>query len=424
MPEMNDKSRQRQGLRSDRRQLLHILSFAALGAVLQPHWLLHAQEKGANHTTDMNKRLVTLFLCGDVMTGRGIDQILPHPADPRLYEQGVKDARVYVELAERLNGSIARPVDFAYIWGDALAELERRAPDVRIINLETAVTTSEAYWPKGINYRMHPANIPCLTVAAVDCCVLANNHVLDWGPAGLEETLATLTKAGLKYAGADRTLDKAQAPAVIDVPSRGRVVVLSFGTESSGIGRDWGATADRPGVNLLSNLSDVTVSAIAEQVQRVKQAGDVVVASIHWGGNWGYTIGRKQRQFAHALIDAAGIDVVHGHSSHHVKGIEVYKERPIIYGCGDFLNDYEGISGYEAYRDDLGLMYFPSLDPANGRLQRFDMTPTRIRNLRINRASRKEAQWLADVLNRESKPLGTRVSLDEENRLALHWSGR
>ncbi len=68
---------------------------------------------------------VTLFVCGDVMTGRGIDQILPHPSPPQLQESYVRDAREYVELAEQVNGPIVRPVDFRYIWGDALAELDR-----------------------------------------------------------------------------------------------------------------------------------------------------------------------------------------------------------------------------------------------------------------------------------------------------------
>jgi len=124
------------------------------------------------------------------------------------------------------------------------------------------------------------------------------------------------------------------------------------------------------------------------------------------------------------LIDAAAIDVVHGHSSHHVKGIEVYKDRPIMYGCGDFLTDYEGIRGYEEYRDDLGLMYFPALDPASGGLLRLGMSPTRLKNLRVNHASRQEAQWLADVLNREGQALGARITLDEGNRLTLHWNTR
>lgn len=128
---------------------------------------------------------VTLFLCGDVMTGRGIDQILPHPAEPHLYEPYMRSALGYLEIAEQATGQIERPADFAYIWGDALGELERARPEARIVNLETAVTVAEDAWPdKGINYRMNPANVRCLLAAGIDCCVLANNHVLDWATAG------------------------------------------------------------------------------------------------------------------------------------------------------------------------------------------------------------------------------------------------
>jgi poly-gamma-glutamate synthesis protein (capsule biosynthesis protein) len=197
------------------------------------------------------------------------------------------------------------------------------------------------------------------------------------------------------------------------------VILFSFGMETSGIGWDWGATAHHPGVNLLHDLSIATVRNIAQQVQRIKRAGDIVIASIHWGGNWGYAIPDDQQQFAHALIDDASVDLIHGHSSHHIKGIEVYKNHLILYGCGDLLNDYEGIGGYEEYRDELGLMYFPTLNPVDGKLLRLEMTPTRRRKMRINRASHEEAQWLADVLNRESKTVGANVTLDENNRLVL-----
>src|SRR5438874_7861304 len=112
-----------------------------------------------------------LFLCGDVMTGRGIDQVLPHPGNPVLYESWVRDARDYVRLAEAANGPIPKPVAFDYIWGDALQELERTGTDLRIINLETSITRREAPWPgKGIHYRMHPENIGCLTAARINCC--------------------------------------------------------------------------------------------------------------------------------------------------------------------------------------------------------------------------------------------------------------
>jgi poly-gamma-glutamate synthesis protein (capsule biosynthesis protein) len=333
----------------------------------------------------------------------------------------MRSAVGYVELAEEVNGPIPKPVDFSYIWGEALEALERRAPDVRIINLETAVTTSETWEEKGINYRMHPENIPCLTTAQIDCAVLANNHVLDWGEAGLVETLETLQRAKIKTAGAGRNIDEAQAPAIIDVPGKGRVVVFGFGSESSGVPWRWAAMRGRPGVNLLEDLSEKTVWQIAERVRRVKRAGDIVVASIHWGGNWGYDIPLGQIEFAHRLVDDAGIDVVHGHSSHHPKGIEVYEERPILYGCGDFLTDYEGIQGYEAFRDDLALIYLVTIDRSSGKLVRFETIPFQMKRFRLHRASNEDAAWLEEMFNREGQPFGTSVELKEDLSLTLQW---
>ena len=366
---------------------------------------------------------VTLFLCGDVMTGRGIDQVLPHPGDPRLFEPYLRTAGGYVELAEARNGPISRPVSYSYVWGDALEELGRVAPDARIINLETSVTTSDQPWPgKPVLYRMHPANVPCLTAAAVDCCVLANNHVLDWGIAGLMETLETLHGAGIKTAGAGRDDQEAGAPAVLATGTGTRVLVYAFAATTSGVPALWAAQRDRPGVTFMPDLSQRTVHRIAEIVLGTKRRGDVVVVSIHWGGNWGYHVPREQREFAHGLIDQAGVDVIHGHSSHHPKGIEVYRDRPILYGCGDFLNDYEGISGYEEFRGDLALMYLPTINPSDGTLVRFRVTPFQVRRFRLNWAAREDAQWLRDRLSREGAALGTRVELGPNNTLVLRWT--
>jgi poly-gamma-glutamate synthesis protein (capsule biosynthesis protein) len=366
--------------------------------------------------------LVTLFLCGDVMTGRGIDQILPHPSQPGLHEPYVTSALDYVRLAERANGPIARPVDFAYVWGDAIGELHRQRPILKIINLETSVTTSEDLAPKGINYRMHPANIACLTAAGIDCCALANNHVLDWGQRGLLDTLRTLDEAGIKHAGAGRDVAEAGAPAVLEVPGRGRVLLFAFGAELSGVPRAWAATEKRPGVDLLPDLSKRTVDRVAAAVQAAKRAGDIAIASIHWGSNWGYEIPGDHAEFAHSLIDVAGIDVIHGHSSHHPRAIEVYNRKLVLSGCGDFLNDYEGIEGYEAFRDDLVLMYFATLTGTTGELDGLEMTPLRIKNFRLNSVSREDARWLCRVLDRESRKFGTGVELNADNRLRLLWN--
>jgi poly-gamma-glutamate synthesis protein (capsule biosynthesis protein) len=378
------------------------------------------QHAGSQHLQSLHP--ITLFLCGDVMTGRGIDQILPHPGNPILFEGYMKSARGYVKLAEEANGPIPKPVDFSYIWGDALAELDRRKPDARIINLETAVTRSDDVENKAVNYRMNPANIPCITAANIDCCTLANNHVLDWGYPGLAETLKTLKDAHIKIAGAGRDIREARRPAVMTIPGKGRVLVFSFGSETSGIPWSWAAALDRPGVNLLPDFSAAAVRSVRDGIEKTRLAGDVVVASIHWGSNWGHEIPTDQQEFAHQLIDEADVDIVHGHSSHHVKGIEVYKGKLILYGCGDFLNDYEGIPGHEIYRGDLALMYFVSTNPSTGKLVDLFMTPMQVKRFRLNHASETDVRWLKDVLNREGKKFGTLVDLQAGNTLALGWA--
>lgn len=365
---------------------------------------------------------VRLFLCGDVMTGRGIDQILPHPGDPTLYEDYVRDARTYVALAERTSGPIARGVDLAHVWGDALAELERVAPHARIVNLETAVTTCGEPWPhKGVHYRMHPANAPMLRTARIDCCVLANNHVLDWGRDGLLETLEVLRPI-TRTCGAGRDLMRASAPAVIDVAGGQRVLVFGCGSPSSGIPPDWAATSQRAGVRLVRESSDDDASALAREIHRHRRPGDVVVISIHWGGNWGHEIPPAQRSFAHRLVESGAADVVHGHSSHHVKAFEVHAGKLVIYGCGDFLTDYEGIRGHASFRSDLALMYFATLDTTTGDLIDLHLTPMHTVRFRSCFAEEHDRRWLHETLVRRCAPLGVDVEATPGGGFDARWS--
>lgn len=377
---------------------------------------------GKSGSTTSSGSRVTLFLAGDVMLGRGIDQILPRSNDPRLHEPVVQRATRYVTLAEAAHGSIPHPVGHSYVWGRALEELERVGPDARIVNLETAMTTSDAPWPgKGIHYRMHPANVPVLETAQIGCAVLSNNHVMDWGAEGLRETLGCLEKAGISTAGAGRDLREAKAPAVMPLEGGDRILVFGVGDTSSGIPPAWRAGRDRPGVWLLEETRKSTLQELAAQIGRTRRAGDIVVVSIHWGGNWGFEIPRGHREFAHGLVDEAGVDVVHGHSSHHAMGIEVYRDRPILYGSGDFLNDYEGISGYGEFRDDLALMYFTAVTPEDGTLFRFRIVPLRIRRFRLEPASPEDLLWLKGMLDREGRSLGTRAELVGGGMIELHW---
>lgn len=362
-----------------------------------------------------------VFLAGDVMLGRGIDQVLPHSVDPVLHEPYVKDARRYVELAEEASGPIPAPVPWEYVWGDALGELERQRPAVRIVNLETAVTTSDDWWAtKGIHYRMHPGNVPVLRAAGVDVCALGNNHVLDWGRSGLLETLEVLSDHGVAVAGAGRDDAAARRPAVVDAEG-GRLLIHSWGTPGAGVPGSWAAGEGEPGVNVLRRLDEEAAARVIREVESFRASGDRVVVSIHWGGNWGYRIPSEQRTFAHRLIDSGVVDVIHGHSSHHPKAMEVYRERLILYGAGDFLNDYEGIGGREQFRADLTLMYFPELD-AEGRLFRLRMTPMRIRRFRLGHAPPEDVRWLGERMDRECREFGARVVVGLDGRLELSWT--
>ncbi|MGZ5415536.1 MAG: CapA family protein [Nocardioides sp.] len=362
--------------------------------------------------------MVTLFLCGDVMLGRGIDQVLAHPGDPTLRENYLHDARDYVRLAEAVSGPVPAPIDPDWVWGDVLAVLDEARVDARIINLETSITTSDDFAPgKAVHYRMSPANLPALAALRPDVCALANNHVLDFGPAGLAETLDSLTALGLRTAGAGLDSEAARLPAVVPVEG-GRVVVVAIGTPSSGIPADWAATEDRPGVALLSRLSDSAADDVLARVDGVRQPGDLAVVSVHWGGNWGYDVPEEHVRFAHRLVDG-GVDVVHGHSAHHPRPVEQYRGRVVLYGCGDFVDDYEGIGSHKEFRDELRLAYLVSVPPELGQACELRMVPFRSRRMRLVLASTSDAEWLSNTLDRISRPFGHGVALGPNRTLLL-----
>ncbi len=369
---------------------------------------------------------VRLLLCGDVMLGRGVDQVLPQPGDPRLPASmpRSRDARLNVTLAELMNGALPQMRGPDYVWGDGLAAFEACRADLRLINLETAITARGRPWPgKPIHYRMNPANTGVLQRAGIDFCALANNHTLDFGYEGLGDTVAALDRAGIRHAGAGANRQEAAAPAVLELPGGGRMVVISLALPSSGVRPDWAAQADKPGLNLVG-VNDPWVSFLRDRVAEVRRPGDLVVASIHWGDNYERDIAPDRRVFARRLIDEAGVDLIHGHSAHHVQAMEVHAGKLILYGCGDLINDYEGRllrPSRLLFNPDLGLIYLARLSPEDGRLLGLEMRPTRLRRLQLRHAGPLDRQRLTAMLNRFGQPFGTRVEEDEAGVLQLRW---
>jgi poly-gamma-glutamate synthesis protein (capsule biosynthesis protein) len=269
---------------------------------------------------------------------------------------------------------------------------------------------------------MSPENLGALQVAQPDVCVLANNHVLDFGRPGLDESLRALHGGGLRTVGAGPDLEAALAPAVVAADGGPEVTVLAYGDGSSGVPAGWAATADRPGVARIPDLSVRTAASVAARIEREKQRGAIVVLSLHWGSNWGYDVPVEQVRFAHRMVDA-GVDVLHGHSSHHPRPIEVYAGRLVLYGCGDFINDYEGIGGYEHYRDDLRVLYRIQL-AEDGTLTAVELVPYQSRRLRLEHATSSDVGWLAEALDRTSREAGVHVRPTPGDRIVLEWPDR
>ena len=194
---------------------------------------------------------------------------------------------------------------------------------------------------------------------------------------------------------------------------------MALGCSSLASARRRGAS--RPGVNILEAIGEAAVRQVAAAVEAWRKPGDLVLLSIHWGPNWGYEIGPEERAFAHRLIDEAKVDIVHGHSSHHPRAIEVYKDKPIFYGCGDLINDYEGIGGEEVYRPELVLGYVLDVDEQRGVLQALELMPFRISRFSLMTTTGEERTWLARRLDRECRRFGHRVVTNDDATLSLAW---
>ncbi|KAJ5629516.1 hypothetical protein N7528_003173 [Penicillium herquei] len=379
----------------------------------------------------------TITLIGDVMLGRQVDQLLPTSIN------SPKDARNVSNIKSKHPSTLSSE---AYIpsapWGTSLPLL--RSTDLFLINLETAVTTTNQAWPnKTYNYRMHPANLgPVLHAAHVDYASLGNNHVLDYSEEGLVETVWTLKEAGVSFAGAGETTDEAYKPAVLWLPrsvqeyhSRrvyGKVVLpsqmdeehRSEAGESNGFKVHVYSASDHPhdwasiptfhfidySESTRERLKRLCMGSGMQSDSSESDTGPALkIFSVHWGPNYSWTPSDRIRSLAHFLIDECGVDIVYGHSSHHVQGVEVYHGKVILYGCGDFVNDYVF---REAFRNDLGAVWRVIVREAEKDrliLDRLEIFPIRIEEFRacLLDVEDKDHIWVREKSGKLSRELGT-----------------
>jgi poly-gamma-glutamate capsule biosynthesis protein CapA/YwtB (metallophosphatase superfamily) len=316
----------------------------------------------------------SLLLLGDVMLGRLVNQRL-------------------------------QQVSPAYPWGDTLPLLQQA--DVRICNLECVLADAGTPWsltPKVFHFRSDARNIAVLQAAQIDAVSLANNHTLDFGYEALLHMLTLLETAGIRYAGAGRTLDEAARAALWQV--RGIRLAFLAATDNEPA---WEAGPEQPGVWYIPiEPHDRRVERLLAAIRALRAQSDLVIVSLHWGSNWGYTPPPEHVAFAHTLIDA-GADIIFGHSCHVVRGVEVYKSRLILYGCGDFIDDY-AVDPLE--RNDRSFLFLVELQGA--RLTRLRLYPTVIREMQARRAQGEERAALVTTMRHLCERLQTALRWQEQ----------
>ena len=293
----------------------------------------------------------------------------------------------------------------AYPWGDTLALFQQA--DVRFCNLEYVISdwgTPLSATPKAFHFRSDAKNIEVLTAARIDAVSLANNHVLDFDYEGLFHTMGNLEAAGIQYAGAGTTITEASDPAIWEV-KRKQLGLIAFTDNEPG----WEATEEQPGVLYVPiTLKDQRAVKLLELVRKTKALVDVLIVSAHWGPNWGDDPPAEHIPFAHALIDA-GADVIFGHSGHVVRGIELYREKPILYCTGDFVDDY---AVDEIERNDQSCMFVVEID--GQRISRLLLYPTVIEAFQARRAKQNERKVIVARMQRLCRKLNTTTTWDEQ----------
>ena len=295
-----------------------------------------------------------------------------------------------------------RPAEFP--WGDTLPLL--RGVDVLAGNLEFVLADDGLPQPgKTFHFRADRAAVRSLEAAGFSLMSVANNHVLDFGPDAALESLETLADRGIRFSGAGPDAAAARRPAVLRRDDL-TIAMLAFTDNEPG----WEAGDESPGVRYLPvDPGDARARLLLDDVARERETTDLVIVSAHWGGNWGVEVPRRHRQFARALVDA-GADVVFGHSPHIVRGVEVYRGRPILYGAGDFVDDY-AVDPVE--RNDRSFVFVLRTEGAMPVELR--MHPTEIVEFQARRARRHAAE-IAREMARRCAALGTRAEWDDETR--------
>jgi poly-gamma-glutamate synthesis protein (capsule biosynthesis protein) len=270
-------------------------------------------------------------------------QGVPHTASPSSRPASASAAAGSITLAfagdVHFTGRTARLLsDPATALGPIAAVL--KAGDFTAVNLETAVTSGGVPQPKTYHFRTVPAAFTALRDGGVDLVTMANNHVLDYGQAGLADTLAAARAARFPYVGIGKDAAAAWAPYVTTVKGM-RIAVIGV-SQVAELASSWVATPSRPGE---ANAIDLGRTLAA--VRAARRLAPTVIVFMHWGTEGEACPDPNQLSLARQLA-AAGASIIVGAHAHMLQGSGWLGRTFVAYGMGNFLwweNSYSTATG-------------------------------------------------------------------------------
>ncbi len=274
--------------------------------------------------------MVAGTLCIGIVVAATANESVANLAEgaPRVSVPGTGKGVSITWLGDTLLGDAGQPLlDLNGVnWPAALVQPPADS-DVVIANAEGPLTNhGQAFDPlQRFIYKAQPRTASAFAAAGIDAVSLSNNHVLDYGPTGLTDTIRNFRGAGVKTFGAGADDTKARLPLLVDSDA-GTIAVVGF-ADDSGLNI---ARSDRPGIHQLNATS------IADGIQLARRAGaDRVVAHVQWGENYA-PVDVRQRMLARAFA-AAGYDLVIGLHPHVVQPIEIIDGMPVVYSIGNYV---------------------------------------------------------------------------------------
>jgi poly-gamma-glutamate synthesis protein (capsule biosynthesis protein) len=292
-------------------------------------------------------------------------------------------------------------------------------------NCEWSLTDRGEPWPgkEGLIRRAAPSEVRGYVHAGFDVLAMATNHMLDYGHEGMLQTIDLLDAAGIAHAGAGADEGAAHAPAIISANGT-RVAILSY---TSVFTPGWEATTDRPGLavvgveteyrptrraaempgsplEVINTPKPTHVWRLEEDIRRAREAADAVVVSWHWGVSMGYLhLVPYQTELGHRAIDA-GADLVVGHHTHLLQGIEVYRGKIIAYNIGMFGFDLGFPMATAQLSQEESLVLECEIKPGLGELR---IRPVLDGGHRPRIVDLDKGRSCVDWITRMSRPLGT-----------------